>query len=89
MQGEEGARAERGEVNSTALQALWGWVDSNLLSSSHDRKYLSIPAVHAPFTVHQVKQLGHSPRITQACASVAEWQQAGLAPSIMHAINGT
>ena len=41
MQGEEGARSERGEVNSAALQALWGWVDGNLLSSSHDRKYLA------------------------------------------------
>ena len=41
LQGDEGARSERGEVSSSALQALWGWVDGNLLRSSHDRKYLA------------------------------------------------
>lgn len=41
VQGEVGARAERRNVSSAAMQALWGWVDSNLLASSHDRKYLA------------------------------------------------
>ena len=41
MQVEDGTRAERGEVSSPALRALWAWVDGSLLASSHDRKYLA------------------------------------------------
>ena len=41
LQAEDGMRAERGEIDSPALQALWAWVGSSLLASSHDRKYLA------------------------------------------------
>ena len=34
--------SERGDVSTLQrCRRLWGWVDSNLLASSHDRKYLA------------------------------------------------